>query len=60
MIRTARFRLIVNPTLKKVARSPDATPRLVGGTLPMIELMFGDAKMPRPAPNTTRYSTTRA
>ena len=55
---TARLRLMVNPTLKNVARRPDATPRRSGGTLPIIELMFGEAKIPSPAPKMTRCSTT--
>src|SRR5207249_9201560 len=57
VIRIARFRLIVYPTLKKVARKPDAIPRRSGGTDPMIELMFGDAKNPRPAPKSNMYPT---
>src|SRR5207244_13102216 len=44
VMRIARFKLIVYPTLKKVARNPDAIPRRSGGTDPMIELMFGKAK----------------
>src|SRR5437773_5545258 len=57
VMRIARFRLIVYPTLKKVARNPDATPRRTGGTDPMIELMLGDAKNPRPAPRSIMYTT---
>src|SRR5213596_4243293 len=57
VMRIARFKLIVYPTLKNVARNPDAIPRRSGGTDPMIELMFGDAKNPRPAPNRIRYAT---
>src|SRR5207245_8234937 len=57
VMRIARFKLIVYPTLKKVARNPDAIPRRSGGTEPMIELMFGDAKNPRPAPNSNMYPT---
>src|SRR2546426_12732793 len=41
VMRIARFKLIVYPTLKKVARNPDAIPRRSGGTDPMIELMLG-------------------
>src|SRR6266704_7088163 len=59
MIRIARFRLVVYPTLKNVARKPEAIPRRSGGTDPMIELMFGDAKNPRPAPKSIRYTTRR-
>src|SRR5438132_3105553 len=57
VMRIARFRLIVYPTLKNVARNPDATPRRCGGTDPMIELMLGEAKNPRPAPNSNIYPT---
>src|SRR5437667_12118254 len=57
VMRIARFRLIVYPTLKKVARNPDATPRRCGGTDPMIELMLGEAKNPRPAPKSNMYPT---
>src|SRR6266705_1857828 len=57
VMRIARFKLIVYPTLKKVARNPDAIPRRSGGTDPMIELMFGDAKNPRPAPKSNMYAT---
>src|SRR5437867_12029944 len=57
VMRIARFKLIVYPTLKKVARNPDAMPRRSGGTDPMIELMFGDAKNPRPAPKSNMYPT---
>src|SRR5207244_13089122 len=57
VVRIARFKLIVYPTLKKVARNPDAMPRRSGGTDPMIELMFGDAKNPRPAPKSNMYAT---
>src|SRR5713226_5762966 len=57
VMRIARFRLIVYPTLKKVARKPDAIPRRSGGTDPMIELMFGEAKNPRPAPKSNMYAT---
>ena len=53
VMRIARFRLIVYPTLKNVARNPEAIPRRSGGTDPMIELMFGDAKNPRPAPKSS-------
>src|SRR5438132_751850 len=56
-MRIARFRLIVYPTLKNVARNPEAIPRRSGGTEPMIELMFGDAKNPRPAPNSIMNAT---
>src|SRR5712692_9507238 len=41
VMRIARFKLIVYPTLKNVARNPEAIPRRSGGTDPMIELMFG-------------------
>src|SRR2546427_4407593 len=57
VMRIARLRLIVYPTLKNVARNPDAIPRRSGGTEPMIELMFGDAKNPRPAPKSIMYAT---
>src|SRR5438309_8352114 len=57
VMRIARFKLIVYPTLKNVARNPDAIPRRSGGTDPMIELMFGDAKKPRPAPKSNMYAT---
>src|SRR2546425_4505186 len=57
VMRIARFRLIVYPTLKNVARNPEAIPRRSGGTEPMIELMFGDAKNPRPAPNSIMNAT---
>src|SRR5207244_12292906 len=57
VMRIARFKLIVYPTLKNVARNPDAIPRRSGGTDPMIELMFGDAKNPRPAPKSNMYAT---
>src|SRR6266571_4548321 len=50
VMRMARFRLTVYPMLKNVARNPEAIPRRDAGTDPMIELMFGDAKKPRPAP----------
>src|SRR5947208_17103379 len=59
VMRIARFRLIVYPTLKKVARNPDATPRRCGGTDPMIELMLGEAKNARPAPKSDMYPTRR-
>src|SRR3989442_14805656 len=49
-MRIGRFKLIVYPTLKNGARNPDAIPRPSGGGDPMIGLMFGDAKNPRPAP----------
>src|SRR5437660_12344177 len=32
-------------------------PRGTGGTDPMIELMIGDAKKPRPAPSSIMYTT---
>src|SRR6267143_2215844 len=57
VMRIARFRLIVYPTLKNVARNPEAIPRRSGGTEPMIELMFGDAKNPSPAPKSIMYVT---
>src|SRR5207247_2104188 len=38
------------------ARNPDAIPRGSAGTEPIIELMFGDAKNPSPAPNRTMYT----
>ena len=57
VMRIARFKLIVYPTLKKVARNPDAIPRRSGGTDPMIELMFGEAKNPRPAPKSSMNAT---
>src|SRR2546425_9058786 len=57
VMRIARFRLIVYPTLKNVARNPETIPRRSGGTEPMIELMFGDAKNPRPAPNSIMNAT---
>src|SRR3989442_3974534 len=57
VMRIARFRLIVYPTLKNVPRNPEAIPRRSGGTEPMIELMFGDAKNPRPAPNSIMNAT---
>src|SRR5437899_806506 len=57
VMRIARFKLTVYPTLKKVARNPDAIPRRSGGTDPMIELMFGEAKNPRPAPKSSMNPT---
>src|SRR5437016_542911 len=56
-MRIARFRLIVYRTLKNVARKPEAIPRRSGGTDPMIELMFGEAKNPSPAPNSIMNAT---
>src|SRR5947209_17614129 len=50
VMRIARFKLIVYPTLKKVARNTDAMPRRSGGTDPMTELRFGAAKNAMAAP----------
>src|SRR2546427_213458 len=55
VMRIARFKLLVYPTLRKVARNPDAMPRRSGGTGPMIELMIGDAKNARPAASATAF-----
>src|SRR5438876_1206845 len=60
VMRIARFKLIVYPTLKNVARNPDAIPRRSAGTDPIIELMFGDAKNPRPAPKSIMNATREA
>src|SRR5712691_1939840 len=57
VMRIARFKLTVYPMLKNVARKPEAIPRRSGGTDPMIELMFGEAKKPRPAPKSIMYTT---
>src|SRR6516225_6762558 len=38
------------PELWKVARIPDAAPRSLAGTLPMIEEEFGEANIPLPIP----------
>jgi len=35
----------------KVARMPEETPRVSGGTLLIIELVFGDANKPEPQPS---------
>src|SRR5579875_958346 len=35
----------------KVARMPEETPRVSGGTLLMIELVFGEANRPEPQPS---------
>ena len=47
-------KLNVAPTLIKVALVPDARPRAFGGTEFIIEALFGDAKIPIPAPTRTR------
>src|SRR6267143_4042318 len=57
VMRIARFKLTVYPMLKNVARKPEAIPRRSGGTEPMIELMFGEAKNPSPAPKSIMYVT---
>ena len=54
MIKIARFKLMTKPTLKKVARSPEATPLLSGGTELMIELILGETNVPVPIPRMAR------
>jgi len=44
--------------LKMVDRTAEATPRRCGGTANMMELMFGDAKIPVPSPITIRMIST--
>ncbi len=41
---------IAVPEFWKVARIPEATPRSLAGTLPMIEEEFGEANIPLAAP----------
>jgi hypothetical protein len=41
---------IAVPEFWNVARIPEATPRSLAGTLPMIEEEFGDANIPLPMP----------
>ena len=58
IIRMARFKLTMKPMLKKVALSADATPLLLAGTEPIMELMFGEPNNPVPTPKRPRYATT--
>src|SRR2546422_11214237 len=58
VMRIARFKLIVYPTLKMVARKPDAIPRHSVGTDPTIALRLGGPKNLRPA-TTSSMNVTR-
>jgi len=50
MTKIARFKLIVKPTLKKMALTAEATPLCFAGTEPITELMLGEENIPMPAP----------
>src|SRR5947209_15525829 len=56
-MRIARLMLIVYPTLQSVARDPEAIARSAGGTRPIMAVLFGEAKNPRPAPNSSMNAT---
>ena len=42
--------LSTKPVLVSIARMPDPTPRLAGGTTPITALVLGDTNRPDPAP----------
>jgi len=54
IIKTAKFKLMTKPTLKKVALNADAIPLLSAGTELMIELTFGETNAPQPIPKATK------
>ena len=54
MSKIASPELAVRPTLKTVTLKPDAIPRRLGGTDPIIEEMFGDTNIPLPTPSSPR------
>ena len=51
--RIANPELADPPTLNTVVRKAEATPLLVEGTEPMMELMLGEINMPFPTPSNT-------
>ena len=56
MIRMAKFKLTVKPTLKKTALTADATPLRSSGTDLMMKLMLGEENIPIPAPKIIMYN----
>lgn len=59
-IRATRAAPIVWPRVRDVAIVPPALPLLSRGTAFIISLLFGEVKMPKPAPHSTRRHMTLA
>ena len=57
MTKIARLKLNVRPMLKMITLNAEATPLLLMGTHPIMELRLGAPKSPNPAPDNTRYAT---
>ena len=49
--------LVIMPRVRMLPTSPDATPRYLGATLPIITLMLGDENRAKPSPSSKKMTT---